>query len=560
MLAFPRALLACLGWCALALPGRAQNPPVLFHGGRIVLNDEKHTTAEALLAANGKVVATGTLAVLSSRPDARGAVLEDLRGATAVPGLQDAHGDLQAFATSLSAVDLRDTTSYEDLIARVKARAEREKEGTWIRGFGWDETRWNTTDYPHHFLLSTAVPKHPVYLERAGGGVVLVNTAALQIAKLDDVFEPELRVQGGRLALDESKHASGILLDTAAQLVERCIPDADLQARVRALLDAQAILLSRGITCVHDMGTTRSTLTLLEELRRTGKLVVRVVAYLDLKGEIKADTLVGLPKAPDPLDLLSVPGVRIVVDGSLPSRGAALVDDYADAPAERGRLAVSEEEFNARLAAIARAGLQPAVEAIGDRANRMVLDAFARMNVAVPGFRDLRPRVEHALVVAPKDWPRFPELGVIPSMQPARAASDLEWVTERLGLERTRGAYAWRALAPELGRLAFGSDFPIGDPDPLRGLFAARTRHTLEVETQPSGMDQRLDGAAAVAGFTSGAAFAAFQDDRRGRLEPGFACDMTVLSLDPTTCEPETLLGATCLATVVNGSIVWRAR
>ncbi len=555
-----RALLAVLGWCAVSATGLAQSTPTIFHNGRIVLNDQKGTTVEALLAANGKVVATGSFASLSVRPDARGATLEDLGGAVAVPGLQDAHGDLSAFARTFEALDLSGTTSYEDVIARVKARAAQMKEGTWIRGIGWNEADWGTTEYPHHFLLSTAVPKHPVYLERTGGHVALVNSAALALAKLDTIFEPELKIQGGYVVLDEGKRASGILLDTACDLVERLVPEADATTRARHFMSAQAALISKGITCVHDMGMSRSTLALLDDLRRHQKLMVRVVAYLDLKGEIKPDTLTGLPRAPDPLDMLSVPGVRVVVDGALDSHGAALFEDYSDAPGQKGRLAISEDVLNSRLATVARAGLQPAVQAIGDRANRMVLDAFARMAVAVPGFRDLRPRIEHVLVVAPKDWPRFPELGVIPSMQPSHAATDLPWIPARLGPERTRGTYAWRALAPELGRLAFGSDFPYENPDPLRGLYAARTRQTLEIGDQSIVFDQRLEGAAALAGFTSGAAFAAFQDDRRGRLEPGYACDMTILSVDPVSAEPEELLKGSARATVINGAVVWRAR
>jgi predicted amidohydrolase YtcJ len=252
--------------------------------------------------------------------------------------------------------------------------------------------------------------------------------------------------------------------------------------------------------------------------------------------------------------------VHIVVDSSLESRGAALLDDYADDPGMRGRLALNEDGLNLRLAAVARAGLQPAVQAVGDRANRMVLDALSRIGIAVPGLRDLRPRMEIALVVTPKDWARFPELGVIASMQPAQAASDLPWVPFRLGTERTRGAYAWRALAPELGRLAFGSDFPYESPDALRGMYAARTRQATRNGDDPIVVDQRLDGASALAGFTSGPAYAAFQDDRRGRLETGYACDMTVLTVDPVRAEPDALLKGSVRATVVNGFIVWRAR
>ncbi|MBL8859378.1 MAG: amidohydrolase [Planctomycetes bacterium] len=553
---FCATLFALIG----AAAAQAQSTSTLFHNGRIVLHDVKGSVVDALLVSNGSVVAAGTYAALSVRPDARNAVLEDLQGATAVPGLQDAHGSLAGLASSFDTLDLSGTTSYADLIARVVERAAQQKEGTWIRGRGWNQNNWSTPEYPHHFLLSTAVPKHLVYLERVDGNVALVNSAALEAAKLGGQLEPAPKIKGGRVVLDESKRATGILLDTACRTVERLIPDPDAPTRVRQFMAAQALLLENGVTCVHDMGTSRSTLALLEELRRTQKLMLRVVAYIDGREELKAETLAGLPKPPDPLDMLSVPGVYLVIDGALDSYGAALLDDYSDAKNERGRLLLTEDELSVRLALVARAGLQPAVRAVGDRANRMALDAFARMAVAVPGFRELRPRVEQALVVAPKDWPRFPELGVIPSMQPAHAAADLSWVPERLGAERARGAYAWRALAPELGRLAFGSDFPHETPDPLRGLFAARTRRTLDLSDQPVVLDQRLEGAAALSGFTSGAAFAVFQDDRRGRLEPGFACDMTVLSVDPTSAAPDEILKATVRATVINGVVVWRAR
>jgi predicted amidohydrolase YtcJ len=260
----------------------------------------------------------------------------------------------------------------------------------------------------------------------------------------------------------------------------------------------------------------------------------------------------------DPRDRLSVIGVAFDVDGSLGSRGAALLEDYSDAPGERGHLLLSRDDLARRIALVTGDGLQPAVHAIGDRANRIVLDIYAELDSVWDGFRSLRPRIEHGQVVAPKDWPRFPKLGVVPSMQPARAGTDIAWVTERLGSDRSRGAYAWRRLAPELGKLAFGSDFPCDSPDPLRGLHAARTRHD-GGEDEGYAPEQRLDGVAALAGYTIGAAYAAHQEDRRGRLIPGFACDMTVLDLDPVACEPEALLGGRVLMTVIDAEVAYRA-
>jgi predicted amidohydrolase YtcJ len=558
--------IAALAAVAPAHSSRAdpsQSGPVIFHGGRILTNDGRGGSVEALLQAGGRVVAVGPLSEIEARPDARGAARVDLQGATAVPGLQDAHGNLAALGRSLEEVDLRGCSSYEQVVARVKARAAVVKEGEWILGRGWDQSLWADADFPHHFLLSTAVPHNPVLLERVDGHAALCNLAALTLAHLDGVLDPEPKVKGGRVFLDEAKHASGMLLDAAVGLVARVIPPPDQETTTRRFLAAQDVLLADGLTCVHDMGTSREMLELLESLRAKGQLRLRVVCYLDGQGELKPPALSGLPMAPDAFDLLSVPGVRIMADGALGSRGAALIDDYADAPGERGLLLLSEDELNARIALIARAGLQPAVQATGDRANRVVLDAYGRMGVAVSGFSGLRPRIEQAQVVGPKDWPRFPALEVITSMQPSHTTSDKTWLEARLGEERTRGVYAWRALAPQLGRLAFGSDFPGEEAEPLHGLYAARTRpkdvdaSALEYEGKPVKTNQTLDGAAALAGYTSGPAFAAFQEDRRGRLVPGYFCDMTVISVDPTRCAPEDLLQAKVLLTVINGAVVW---
>jgi len=551
--------LVALGVAILASSVRASDA-TLYHGGRFVLNDGRGTATEALLERDGLVVATGTLAELSQRPDAAGAVRVDLRGACIVPGLQDAHGHLEGYGASLEQLDLVGIASYAELIERVAAAASKVPEGTWVRGRGWDQNLWEGGEFPHHLLLSSATPKHPVFLERVDGHAALVNEAALVLAGLDGEVDPDRTVQGGRIFLDEQDRATGVLLDAATALVEAVIPKSNAALLEKRFLVAQERLVAVGLTCVHDMGTSRAMLALLQDLRARGLLKLRVVAYLDGMAVLDKKSLVGFPIPPDPRDMLSVPGVKLYADGALGSRGAALIEPYSDSPGDRGLLLLTEEELATRLALVTRAGMQPAVHAIGDRANRVVLDAFERLSIAVPGFRDLRPRIEHAQVVAPKDWPRFPALGVVPSMQPTHATSDMAWVDERLGPERTRGAYAWRALAPELGRLAFGSDFPVEKPEPLEGLFAARTR--TKAGGKPEDVllpEQRLDGAAALAGFTSGAAWAARQDDRRGRLLPGYACDLTVLGVDPTTCDPQDLLQDHVRMTVINGRVVWRA-
>ncbi len=533
----------------------------LFHNGRIYLNDEQNTVATALLVKDGRVIAAGERAEIEKRPEAASAKRIDLLQGTAVPGLQDAHGHLEWLASALDSLDLRGTPSYAALIERVKQAAQGQKEGTWIIGRGWDENQWADKALPHHLLLSAQVPKHPVFLLRVDGHAALVNKLALAAAKLDGAIDPDLKIVGGRIVVDDEGFASGVLLDEAIQSVEKLIPLDSVKVRLTRMLRAQESLLAAGLTAVHDMGTRPATLALLKDMRRAGQLKLRVISYLWGNGDLTEEQLKELPLKDPGVDRLSIPGVKFMVDGALGSRGAALFEDYSDAPGERGYLILNESELGARLALIAKRGLQPAVHAIGDRANNMVLDLYEKLYASHPELTDLRPRIEHAQVVAPKDWPRFPELKVVPSMQPVHAISDMGWAALRLGESRTRGAYAWRALAPELGKLAFGSDFPFESPNPLLGLYAARTRQTEAALPKDGFMpEQRLDGRAALAGFTSGAAYACFQDDRRGRLKVGYFADLSVLNCDPVTCAPADLLKAQVMMTVIDGEVVYKIR
>jgi predicted amidohydrolase YtcJ len=249
-----------------------------------------------------------------------------------------------------------------------------------------------------------------------------------------------------------------------------------------------------------------------------------------------------------------------MVDGALGSRGAALLADYADAPGERGLMQQSSAVFQARVDEVFAAGLQPAAHAIGDAGNRRVLDAYAAALAKDASLGELRPRLEHAQVVAREDWARFQELGVIPSMQPTHATSDMRWAEQRLGLERAEGAYAWKKLPGPLAPLAFGSDFPVERPHPLEGLYAARTRQ--DKDGNPPGgwrADQCLDASAALAAFTSGAAYAAHEETRRGKLLVGYAADLSVFDVDPLRCEPAALLAAQPTMTMVDGELVWPA-
>jgi len=536
--------------------------PTLFTGGRIY-EDAQAEPVEALVTRGGWVLELGAAEELRALyPDA---FEVDLKGATALPGLQDAHGHIESYGTALSQVELRGANSYAEVIARIAQRAQQLPPGSWITGRGWDQNLWAGKAFPHHAELSASVPQHPVWVRRVDGHAGLANAAALERAGLGGALDPVPQPVGGSVILDSEGRATGVLVDTAMALVSDHIPSPTREQRVRHILRAQEELLAKGLTCVHDMGVDRDTIEIYEQLRREGRLELRVVAYLWGNDLTSAEELEGLPILPDARDRLSVCGAKLMADGALGSRGAALLEDYADAPGERGLLRFdTPQAFEKVVRLLMEAGLQPATHAIGDRANRMVLDAYEAIMDEDPAHKRRRPRVEHAQILAPDDWARFRDLGVVPSMQPTHCTSDMAWVPDRLGPERPVGAYAWRHIetGPQTA-LAFGSDFPVERPDPLEGIFAAVTR----VGAHSRGVadffpDQRLSVRDAVAAFTSGAASACFQESRRGRLAPGFGCDMTVLDRDPMDLDvvgANVLLETIVEMTVIQGEIVYRS-
>ncbi len=552
----------------LLIHGGTIRPGVTASGdGRLVALDP----VPALLVRDGMIVASGDLDRLRALGPAAAEL--DLEGAVLIPGLQDAHGHLLGLGEMLEQVDLVGVQSYSELIRLVTAAAENLPAGAWVLGRGWDQTRWEGAEFPHHAALSEAVPDNPVLLDRIDGHAVLVNHAALELAGLvgEDRGEPD--PSGGRILRDEAGRPTGVLIDRAMGRVTRWLPPARKEDVRRRILAGVHRALAVGLCCVHDMGTDRLTLEVLSQLRDEGQLPLRVAAYLPGNSLLRVNELYGLAALGD--SRFQVAGVKLMVDGALGSRGAWLLADYTDEPGHRGLQRFEDSELVRLVRLCAEAGLQPATHAIGDAAVRQVLDAYGVVAGELPsarGFREgpvpllhrLRPRLEHAQVVAPGDWHRLAALGVIPSMQPTHATSDLRWAEDRLGAERARGAYAWRRLHSAAAPLAFGSDFPVERPDPLEGIYAAITRQ--DAEGNPEGgwlPDQRLSAAEAVGAFTSGAAFALREETTRGSLSVGYAFDGTVLDLDPFTLDSKSagqLLGAKVLLTLVDGEIVFDGR
>jgi predicted amidohydrolase YtcJ len=552
------ALALAFAGCATPPADTGQESMVLLTGPRFYLGYPDWEQAQALLVQDGVVVRAGTISELERAAPAARRV--DLGPGFAVPGLQDAHGHVEGLGRALEEVDLRGAPSYGEVIARIEKRARGVAPGTWILGRGWDQNLWSDAQFPHHAPLSERVPKHPVLVRRVDGHAALANAAALAAAGLDRPITADDAVEGGEVLTDAEGKPTGVLVDAAMRLVSEHVPKPDEATRERQLLLAQDALLAVGLTAVHDMGVDPWTVRTVERLRDAGRWKLRMVMYLSYGPSADAALLEGFPQKPDGRDIVAVPGVKLYIDGALGSRGAALLEDYADRAGHKGLLLMDGAELERVVELCAEKGLQPAVHAIGDRGNRLALDAFEKAEGAHPEFASLRPRMEHAQVVSPYDWSRFDKLGVVPSMQPTHCTSDMAWVPARIGDERSRGAYAWRFLAPRPAVLALGSDFPVERPDPLEGLYAARTRQDA-AGSPPGGFypDQRLDAKEALTGFTWGAARACGQEERRGRLQPGCAADLTILSVDPVRCAPAELLSARVLRTVIQGEVAFPA-
>ena len=524
----------------------------------IVHNAVVHTMADAQPAAQGfavrgtRFVAVGTSAdVLRWRGPSTQVI--DAGTQAIVPGLQDAHGHVLGLGASLQALDLRDTPTFEAVVEKVRARAAKMRDGDWVLGRGWDQNRWPVRDWPAPGPLDAAAPRNPVFLGRIDGHAALANRRALAAAAITrDTPDPA----GGRLIRDASGSPTGVLIDAAQSLVARQIPQPSHDQLRRQLLLADQEMRRVGLTMVHDAGVAPDVIDVYREAIANDGFATRI--YVMLTGLDTGDWFTRGPLI-DPEQRLTVRAVKLVADGALGSRSAALNDDYADEPGNRGLLVTAPDRLYAVTRAAAEARFQTAIHAIGDRANHEVLGIFERVSREVPGARDLRLRDEHAQIVDAGDIPSFAGLGVIASIQPTHCTSDMPWAPQRLGNTRVaEEAYPWRSLVAAGARLAHGSDFPVERPDPLLGFYAAITRQ--DTSEQPPGgwtPDQRLTRAEALHGMTLGAAYAAHAERDLGSIEPGKLADFVVLSRDIMQIAPRDVLSTTVVRTVVGGRTVY---
>jgi predicted amidohydrolase YtcJ len=473
------------------------------------------------------------------------------QGRVLMPGLIDAHGHVMGLGWQKLTLDLSDTRSLAEAQAKIAAYARDNPSRKWIIGSGWNQEQWGLGRFPTAAELDAAVSDKPVWLDRVDGHAGWANSAAMSAA---GVSGKSVSPPGGKIEMAGGR-PSGVFVDAAMELVAKAVPQPLSKDRDVAFVRAQEALLAFGITGIADMGTSVEDWMAFRRAGDSGRLQMRIFSYsagiepmLAIAGGEPTPWLYG--------DRLRMAGVKLYSDGALGSRGAWLKAPYADKPDTRGLQFLDDARLRNLMSRAAMDGFQIALHAIGDQANAQALDAFAELNETYKG--DRRWRIEHAQIVDPKDLPRFAQYGVIASMQPVHQTSDRLMAEARLGSGRLTGAYAWKSFRTSGARLAFGSDTPVESPDPFAGLAVALSRE--DASGQPPGgwwPEERVSREEALAGFTTGAAYASYAENRVGRLAPGYWADFILLDRDPMAATPAEIRKSQVIETWVAGRKVY---
>ncbi len=546
-------VLACACLCTSAAVAA---PQTLLTAASIRTSDPARPQATALVwDESGRLLDVGDAAALRGKyPQAERI---DAGQATVIPGLIDAHGHVMGLGYALMRADLVGAQDKAEVVRRLRIYAATLPAGAWLLGTGWDQNDWPEKTFPTAADLDAAFPDRPVWLERVDGHAGWVNSAALKRvqAKASRPLAGDWQPDGGRIERS-SGQPTGVFVDDAMSLVQVVLPVPDEAYRREALQRALAAMARDGLTGAHDMGTSREDLATMARFADEGRLTARIDAYADGGSDALADRCRDGAYA-HPSGRLEMKGVKLFMDGALGSRGAALLADYSDDHGNRGLLVTDPKRYGELVAQAKACHLQVATHAIGDRANRIVLDTYQRV-LGADAKTDHRWRIEHAQIVDPADIPRFAPLGVIASMQPTHATSDMPWAEQRLGRARLAGAYAWRSVLDSGAHLALGSDFPVESPDPRLGLYAAVTRQ--DAAGQPPGgwlPEQRLSAAEALRGFTADAAWAGHDEADVGMLKPGLRADFVIVDRDPLTIPGSALDEMQVQSTWLDGKAVY---
>ena len=534
---------------------RAEDVDLLLTNGNVYTVTEKQPKAEAVAVKASRIVFVG------SNDDTKkfhAAKIVDLHGRTLVPGFTDSHCHIFGIGEREMRLSLEGTHSLENLLATVKQRVDKTSPGRWITGRGWIETFWKPPQFPTRQHLDKVAPNNPVFLTRADGHASVANSAALKIAGVDrntpDPF-------GGQI-LKKNGEPNGMLLDKAQDLVAKNIPKATQAEREEALLRGIDREVKLGWCEIQNAGSHKEDIDVIQKTFQAGKIKIRLVNAVYGPGPDAQNFLREGPTINAFDHHFTQRMIKVLFDGALGSRGAALLKPYSDAPETSGLLRETPEDLRPMFEEALRRGIQVETHALGDRANRLILDLYEQAFKAVPAderkIREPRWRIEHAQIVDPDDIPRFAKLGVIPSMQPSHAISDLFFAPARLGMDRLAGAYAWQSFLKSGSIIAGGSDAPVERGEPMIEFYAAVARKSIKGESGEGWHpEQAVSREEALKMFTLWPAYAAFEEKDKGSIEVGKLADFTLLSRDIMKIPEAEILETETEMTVIGGEIVY---
>ncbi|HEY7912593.1 MAG TPA: amidohydrolase, partial [Blastocatellia bacterium] len=551
--------LTIVALCPAGASLQAQTAETIFVNGNIYTVNDSAPRAQAVAVRGGKIIYIGTDSG-AMRLKGESTRVVDLKGNTVVPGLTDSHYHLAGVGDREVTLNLEGTSSLQQFLSKIKERVDRAQPGQWVTGRGWIETFWKPQAFPTRWDLDKISPNNPVYLTRADGHASVVNSAALKVA---GITKESASPAGGEIMKDKSTgEPNGMLVDRAQGLVSRHVPPDTEADRERALVLGVERSIRLGWTQIQNAGSPLAEVERLKKLYSDGRIKLRIYEAIrgpsaDAMRLIREGATVGLFD-----NRLTVRTIKVSLDGALGSKGAALLEPYADHDTA-GLLMYKEEDLMPMFTEALKQGIQIETHAIGDRANRVILDLYEKAFKAVPEgerkVRDPRWRVEHAQIMHPSDIPRFARLGVIPSMQPSHAIGDLHFAPSRVGIRRLEGAYAWQSFIKQGSMIAGGSDAPVERGEPMIEFYAAVARRDQKGFTGEGWHpEQKVTREQALKMFTLWAAYAAFEEKLRGSIEVGKLADLTVLSADIMKIPEAEILKTRCVMTVINGEIVFQ--
>ncbi|MHA6248115.1 amidohydrolase [Pontibacter sp. CAU 1760] len=532
--------------CSSSRQNTPQQADLILYNGQVYTVNSNFDKAEAFAIKDGKFLAVGSTEDIRQKYTATEEV--DAAGQVVYPGLIDAHAHFYRYGLGLQSADLVGTDSFEEVLEQLKSHRAKYPEADWLTGRGWDQNDWEIKEFPSKAKLDELFPNTPVIITRVDGHAALANQKALDLAGVT----ANTKLVGGLVEVQNGR-VTGILVDNAVDLVTDVIPEADEAEKRTALKNAEANCFAVGLTSVDDAGLDKATVDLIDAMQQQGELQMRVYAMLNPTKENKAHYF---QHGPYKTDRLNVRSFKVYADGALGSRGANLLKPYHDRPNQYGFLLASEQEFRNTAKELYEKGFQMNTHAIGDSANRLLLDIYGDV---LKGKNDRRWRIEHAQIVNPADMAKFGQYSIIPSVQPTHATSDMYWAGDRLGQERIKHAYPFKELLEQNGFIPLGSDFPVEDINPFYTFHAAVARQ--DAKNWPATgfqMENALAREEALRGITIWAAKSNFEENEKGSIEPNKFADFIIVDRDLMQIAPAEMRNTQVTKTYLNGKQVYQ--